>query len=93
VSCTDQFFQQVSWSQLWQYEKIIKSISNKPFASKNAYKVYSNMNHGWVSISSGEYYFQFWLDKKAAARADLDDPENKKEYEVRLALVASGIRH
>ncbi|CEL52172.1 putative AIM2 family protein C30D10,14 OS=Schizosaccharomyces pombe (strain 972 / ATCC 24843) GN=SPBC30D10.14 PE=3 SV=1 [Rhizoctonia solani AG-1 IB] len=47
-----------------EYEKIIKSISNKPFASKNAYKVYSNMNHGW-----------------AAARADLDDPENKEEYE------------
>ncbi|CAE6363749.1 unnamed protein product [Rhizoctonia solani] len=47
-----------------EYEKIIKSISTKPFASKNAYKVYSNMHHGW-----------------AAARADLDDPENKKDYE------------
>ncbi|ELU44470.1 DLH domain-containing protein [Rhizoctonia solani AG-1 IA] len=47
-----------------EYEKIIKSISNKDFASKNAYKVYPNMHHGW-----------------AAARANLDDPENKKEYE------------
>ncbi|KAH7340511.1 alpha/beta-hydrolase [Rhizoctonia solani] len=47
-----------------EYEKIIKTISTKPFASKNAYKVYSNMHHGW-----------------AAARADLDNPENKKDYE------------
>lgn len=47
-----------------QYEKIVKVISNKPFASKNAYKVYSTMHHGW-----------------AAARANLDDPENKKQFE------------
>ncbi|CUA72478.1 putative AIM2 family protein C30D10,14 [Schizosaccharomyces pombe 972h-] [Rhizoctonia solani] len=47
-----------------EYEKIIKSISTKPFASKNAYKVYPDMPHGW-----------------AAARADLEDPQNKKQYE------------
>ncbi|KAF8610073.1 alpha/beta-hydrolase [Ceratobasidium sp. AG-I] len=32
-----------------EYEKIIKSISSKPFASKNAYKVYSDEVHGWAA--------------------------------------------
>jgi len=47
-----------------EYEKLVKAISTKPFASKNAYKHYPTMHHGW-----------------AAARADLNDPENKKQYE------------
>jgi dienelactone hydrolase len=47
-----------------QYEKLVKAISTKPFASKNAYKIYPTMHHGW-----------------AAARADLNDAENKKQYE------------
>ncbi|KAG9099205.1 hypothetical protein FS749_001817 [Ceratobasidium sp. UAMH 11750] len=34
---------------LEEYEKIIKAISTKSFASKNVYKVYSDMHHGWVA--------------------------------------------
>jgi hypothetical protein len=40
----------------------MKALSTKPFASKNSYKHYANMFHGW-----------------AAARANLNDPENLKE--------------
>ncbi|KAF8525185.1 alpha/beta-hydrolase [Hysterangium stoloniferum] len=47
-----------------EYEKLVKAISDKPFASRNAYKLYPTVHHGW-----------------AAARADLSDPENKKQYE------------
>jgi len=45
-------------------EKIMKSISDKPFADKNMYKYYPTMFHGW-----------------AAARANLEDSENKKQFE------------
>ncbi|KAG9100397.1 hypothetical protein FRC06_004173 [Ceratobasidium sp. 370] len=31
------------------YEQIIKTISTKPFASKNVYKVYGDMYHGWAA--------------------------------------------
>ncbi|KAG9122574.1 hypothetical protein FRC07_000988 [Ceratobasidium sp. 392] len=31
------------------YEKIIDTISTKPFASKNVYKVYPDMYHGWAA--------------------------------------------
>lgn len=58
------FFQSYILLTWLQYEKIVEAISIKPFASKNAYKLYSTMHHGW-----------------AAARANLDDPENKKQYE------------
>ncbi|KZS90326.1 alpha/beta-hydrolase [Sistotremastrum niveocremeum HHB9708] len=47
-----------------EYEKVVKVISTKPFASKNAYKYYPTVHHGW-----------------AAARANLSDPENLKQYE------------
>ncbi|KAF8575506.1 alpha/beta-hydrolase [Ramaria rubella] len=47
-----------------EYEKIIKEIAKKPFASKNAYKLYPTMHHGW-----------------AAARGNLDNPDNLKQYE------------
>ncbi|THV06104.1 hypothetical protein K435DRAFT_744436 [Dendrothele bispora CBS 962.96] len=47
-----------------EYEKIIKSLENKPFTSQCDYKNYTNMFHGW-----------------AAARGDLKNEENKKEYE------------
>ncbi|KLO20021.1 hypothetical protein SCHPADRAFT_912270 [Schizopora paradoxa] len=47
-----------------EYEKMVDKISHKPFAEKNAYKLYPTMFHGW-----------------AAARANLDDPENKKQFE------------
>ncbi|KAG8772680.1 hypothetical protein FRC12_002947 [Ceratobasidium sp. 428] len=32
-----------------EYEKIVETISKKPFASKNAYKVYDDMYHGWAA--------------------------------------------
>lgn len=32
-----------------QCEKIIKTLSAKPFANKNAYKYYGNMFHGWAA--------------------------------------------
>lgn len=44
-------------------EKVMKVLSSKPFASKNSYKLYANMFHGW-----------------AAARANLEDPENLQEF-------------
>ncbi|KAG8748636.1 hypothetical protein FRC10_000027 [Ceratobasidium sp. 414] len=31
------------------YEQIIKTISAKPFAAKNVYKVYGDMYHGWAA--------------------------------------------
>ncbi|KIJ32099.1 hypothetical protein M422DRAFT_36016 [Sphaerobolus stellatus SS14] len=46
------------------FEKVVAEISSNPFASKNAYKLYDTVHHGW-----------------AAARANLEDPENKKQYE------------
>lgn len=30
-----------------EFKKIIDEVGNKPWASKNAYRVYSNMHHGW----------------------------------------------
>lgn len=30
-----------------EYKKIVDEVSNKPWASKNAYRVYTNMHHGW----------------------------------------------
>lgn len=36
----------------------------KPWADKNAYRVYPTMHHGW-----------------GGARADLEDEENKREFE------------
>lgn len=32
-----------------QYEKLLKAISSKPFASKNSYKLYDTMHHGWAA--------------------------------------------
>lgn len=34
---------------LFQGEKFMAGLSEKPFASKNEYKVYSNMPHGWAA--------------------------------------------
>jgi len=47
-----------------EYQKMVDALEKKPFASKNAYKVYSTAGHGF-----------------AAARANLADPEGKKQYE------------
>ncbi|KAG8829591.1 hypothetical protein FRC17_006359 [Serendipita sp. 399] len=46
-----------------EFEKVTIQLASKPFASKNAYRLYPDMHHGW-----------------AAARANLDDPENLKQY-------------
>lgn len=46
-----------------EYKKLIDELKTKPWADKNAYRVYSNMHHGW-----------------AAARADLDNEDNNREY-------------
>lgn len=31
------------------YEQVLKTISAKPFASKNSYKLYDTMHHGWAA--------------------------------------------
>lgn len=31
-----------------QYEKTVKVLDQKPFASKNAYRYYGAMHHGWA---------------------------------------------
>lgn len=31
-----------------QFKNMIKELGSKPFASKNAYRVYSEMHHGWA---------------------------------------------
>ncbi|KAF8349811.1 dienelactone hydrolase [Amanita rubescens] len=49
---------------VYQYNNILQTLSNKPFAVRNDHKHYTNMFHGW-----------------AAARANLENAENKKEYE------------
>ncbi|KAJ3556318.1 hypothetical protein NM688_g2094 [Phlebia brevispora] len=46
-----------------EYEKIVQTMSKKPFASKNDYRHFDSF-HGF-----------------AAARANLDDPDNKAKYE------------
>ncbi|KAG8826753.1 hypothetical protein FRC19_007766 [Serendipita sp. 401] len=46
-----------------EFKKMVSELESKPFASKNAYRVYPTMHHGW-----------------AAARANLDDEENLKQY-------------
>ena len=42
---------------------MVQILKDKPFGSKNVYKVYPTMFHGW-----------------AAARGDLSNEENKKEF-------------
>lgn len=45
------------------YKELVEALDKLPFSSKNAYRYYEKMHHGW-----------------AAARADLDNEENRKEF-------------
>jgi len=64
-----------------QYNKILSVLSKKPFSHKNDYKNYSNMLVLLHESPCFDWqYFAVRFHGWAAARADLQNEENRKEY-------------
>jgi len=71
----------ISFAFAPQFDKIVNVLSEKPFADKVDSKYYSNMFVIYLTIAPETYPFSTRHHGWAAARGDLSDPDNKREYE------------